>query len=147
MPGVLLLVGSVERTEAVVPRSDVAALPPRVLPGEAHAAVAQEKETWLVGGANTASTVAIARRFAASRVLRRAAVYEVERGRARAFVAALKSRGLYAFSEPNRLVHPLSFPADPLSVSQWAPSSLGLQSLIPPPPGLEETPLGLKESG
>ena len=130
------------RTRSVPP------LPPTLLPGDLAAAAApSDQRTWLVGAVDGKATRSLAKRFGAVRLLRRAAVFQVRRERARAFAGALKERELYSFSEPNRLTYRTAFPADPLSGSQWGPAALGLLSLTPPPPGLNESTIGIIEDG
>jgi Subtilase family len=135
---------------AATPRRTRPAPPvaPTLLPGEfAAAAVPNDQHTWLVGAVDGKATRSLAKRFGAVRLLRRTAVFEVRRDRARAFAAALKARKLYSFSEPNRLVRKSAFPADPLSGGQWGPAALGLPPLTPPAPGLRESTIGIIEDG
>ena len=87
--------------------------PPRVaLPGDAGAASAAiDRDTWIV--ATRPGGGAIARAHGGERIAARA--FLVPRGRARALAAALRTRGLLDYAEPNRVSERFQAPApDPL---------------------------------
>src|SRR4051794_9854327 len=75
---------------------------PHALPGPgAQAAAARD---WIVGARAGAPTRSIARAHGA-RALALPGAYKLPAGRARAFAAALRRRGLLAYSEPDRTLH------------------------------------------
>lgn len=78
---------------------------PNILPaGEATAADVQPP-TWLVGARPGAPAQSLASRFGA-KLLTPRGIYEIRRGRARAFARELQEAGVYRFAEPDRPVHP-----------------------------------------
>jgi hypothetical protein len=105
--------------------------PPRVeLPGDAGAASAGiDRWTWIV--ATRAGGGAVARAHGAERIAGRA--FLVRRGRAWALAAALRSRGLLDYAEPNRLREHAQAPApDPLSAFTWWRDSVVGAAVAPP---------------
>jgi hypothetical protein len=109
-----------------------AADPPRVqLPGDASAAAVQaDRATWIVGARDTAAAARVARAHGAERIA--GGAWLAERGRAGALAAALRTRGLLDYAEPNRLSERAQAP-DPLSAhpnSAWRASVVG--TAVPP---------------
>jgi len=94
--------------------------PPRTLPGDARAAsVPAARGTWIVGARPGAAATKVARRFGARHIgPARTGGYVLAPSRARAFAAALESRGLLVYAQPDTLAEPLqrAVPQDPLSV-------------------------------
>ena len=93
-----------------------AAGPPMTLPGDARAAgVAADGRTWIVGARRGGVAVArVARRFGA-RPVGSVGAHLVPRPAARAFAAALRTRGLLSFAEPNRLSRRRQTGGDPFT--------------------------------
>ena len=107
--------------------------PPQLLPGDALTArAASTRSSWLVGARPGSDAARVAHEFGARALLRGAGIYRVSAGRARAFAEALRSRGIYEFSEPDWQAVRQAFPFDPLSGSQWALGATGVASLDPP---------------
>jgi subtilisin family serine protease len=120
--------------------------PPRVsLPGDVTASAARtDPDTWIVGV--RAGGGALARAHGGERVAGRA--FLVPRERANALAAALRSRWLLDYAEPNRLASRAQAPApDPLSgFARWRDFVVG--DAVPPPVtgdspliGLVDTPI------
>src|SRR5215208_939550 len=98
------------------------AVPPLHLPGDATASAARvDRSTWIVGARPGAAGARVARAFGAAHIgPEGTGGYLVARSRARAFVAALRARGILAFAEPNALRRRSAMPADPLDVAnRW----------------------------
>ena len=97
-----------------------------VLPGDAAASsVRAAPATWIVGAAPGAESRALAPRFGARHIgPEGTGGYVVPRAQARAFAAALRSRGLLAWAEPDRLgkAHQ-GVPDDPLSGAARTPGA------------------------
>jgi hypothetical protein len=110
-----------------------AAAPPRVaLPGDATvASVGADPDTWIVGARGGTEAARVARAHGATRIAGRA--WLAPRERTRALAAALRSRGLLDYAEPNRLATTAQAPApDPLSPSaQWRDAVVG-DAVAPP---------------
>jgi hypothetical protein len=122
--------------------------PPRLLPGDARAAASPARaDTWLVGARPDGLSERIAKGFGARRLMSDTGIYRVERVRAVALVEALRTRGRYVFSEPDRLALRQAFPVDPLSGQQWGLGAIGATSLDPPPVGPESPLLAVVEEG
>jgi len=107
--------------------------PPMTLPGDAQAARAPaDPDTWIVAANDVRTAAPVARRFGARRV-GSAGAHVVARGRARAFAAALRRRGVLSFAEPNRLSFPRATGDDPFTASsRWRPMVVE-DGLVPPP--------------
>jgi hypothetical protein len=92
------------------------------LPGDAAAARVQaDGATWIVGARPGPAAAAVARRYGA-RVTGPAGTggYVVARSRARAFAAALRSRGVLVYAQPNVLRRDAAMPQDPFDVqNHW----------------------------
>jgi subtilisin family serine protease len=105
--------------------------PPGVsLPGDAGiASAAIDRSSWIV--ATRAGGSALARAHGGERIAGRA--FLVPRGRARALAAALRSRGLLDYAEPNRLAERAQAPAqdDPLTPFTWWRASV-VGDAVPP---------------
>jgi hypothetical protein len=109
-----------------------AADPPRVqLPGDVTAAaVTADPSTWIVGARDSAAAARIARAHGARRIA--GGAWEAPRGRTRRLAAALRTRGLLEYAEPNRISTVAQAP-DPLSAnpaSAWRASVVG--TAVPP---------------
>jgi hypothetical protein len=116
---------------------------PMRLPGDVTAsAVRADPDTWLVGAKPGKRSAAVARRFGAEHFgLDGTGSYEVARGRARAFAAALRKRDLLVYAEPNALRQFRDVPDDPLS---GPPNDWRAQVAAPaltPPPVVRDSPL------
>lgn len=112
--------------------------PPMMLPGDAAAAsVHAARSTWIVGARPSAAARALAPRFGARAIgPRGTGGYVLARGRARAFAAALRERGLLVYAQPDTLAELLQgVPDDPLSVppDNWR-AHVADPSLTPPIP-------------
>jgi hypothetical protein len=107
--------------------------PPMVLPGDAAAAgIAAARTTWIVGARPSATADAVAARHGARRI--GTGSYSVAKGRARELAAALRSRGLLLYAEPDRLAESLQTPApDPLDAQAAWRAAIVDPSLVPPP--------------
>jgi len=94
--------------------------PPMTLPGDARAAVApSDPRTWIVAAADDRRAATVARRYGA-RPVGSAGAHVVARGKARAFAAALRRRGLLSFAEPNILSRARQTGTDPFTAStKW----------------------------
>jgi hypothetical protein len=117
--------------------------PPMTLPGDAAAAtVRADGSTWIVGGRPGAAARALAARFRADPVgARGTGGYAVATGRARAFAAALRRRGLLVYAQPNTRSEFLSVPDDPLSVPPNAWRSVVADPALTPPVPTPTSPL------
>jgi hypothetical protein len=91
--------------------------PPMALPGDASAASVQaDPSTWIVGARPSPAARSVAARFGARLVgPKSTGGYVLERSQARSFAAALRSRGLLVYAQPNSYGESLAAPADPLS--------------------------------
>lgn len=115
--------------------------PPQLLPGDARAAqVAADRDTWIVGVRPGRAGAAIARRHDARRIAPGTDAYLIARPGARRFAAALRSRGLLVYSEPNRSSRVSAVGADPLS-PQAAWRDLVAPPALDPPLVTPESPL------
>jgi hypothetical protein len=117
--------------------------PPMTLPGDATAAsVRTDGSTWLVGARPGAAAHAIAARFGAETVgARGTGGYAVATGKARAFAAALRTRDLLVYAQPNTRGDFLSVPDDPLSVPPNAWRRVVADPALTPPPITAASPL------
>ena len=115
---------------------------PMAFPGDASAAaVAADRATWLVGARPGAGAQAAARGFAARRI-GRSGDYVVARGHARAFAAALRSRGLLLYAQPNALRRTAqAVPDDPRSGPPDAWRAAVADPALAPPPVTDASPL------
>jgi hypothetical protein len=117
---------------ATAPAALRTSAPPSVtLPGTASlASVRTDHSTWIVGARERPAAAQIARAHGASHIA--GGAWLVARGRATALAAALKSRGLLAYAEPNRVSVRAQAPApDPLSpLSNWRDRVVG--NAVPP---------------
>ena len=103
------------------------------LPGDVTAsAVRSDPDTWLIGAVPGRASAAVARRFGAEHG--GLGNYKVKRSRARAFAAALRTRGLLVYAQANVLIKPLQVIADPLSgpPNNWR-ERVAAPELVPPP--------------
>jgi subtilisin family serine protease len=123
---------------------------PRVdLPGDASTAGVQaDPDNWLVNARAGAESRALARRFGGRTIgFRDMGAFVIRRDRARAFAAALRSRGLLRSAGPNVIKHRMQAPpaADPLTPGQWwRPAVVSAGTPTPPPdPAMK---LGLVDS-
>jgi hypothetical protein len=118
--------------------------PPGVaLPGDVSAAsVRADPSTWIVGV--RAGGGALARDHGATRIAGRA--WLVPRGSTRALAAALRSRGLLDYAEPNRLGRRAQAPPpDPLSPqASWRDFVVG--AAVPPPVGPDSPLIGVVDT-
>jgi len=117
--------------------------PAVALPGDAGAAaVTADSSTWIVGV--RAGGGALAQAHGARRIAGRA--WLAPRGRARALAAALATRGLLDYAEPNRLGRRTQAPLpDPLSgQARWRDFVVGGQ--VPPPVGPDSPLLGVVDT-
>jgi hypothetical protein len=116
---------------------------PMSLPGDAAAAsVRADRSTWIVGARPGAPTRALAARFGADPVgVRGTGGYAVATGRARAFAAALRERGLLVYAQPNTRGEFLSVPDDPLSVPPDAWRRVVADPALTPPVPTPTSPL------
>lgn len=117
--------------------------PPMALPGDASAAsVRADRSSWIVAARPGPPARTTARRFGA-RALGPAGVgaYVLPSARARSFAAALRSRGLLAYAEPNRLSHSLDVPDDPLSGPPNAWRQAVVDPALDPPAVTADSPL------
>ena len=92
---------------ALMPAAAAASDLPLQLPGDAAAArVEADHATWIVGARPGAQSARVARSFGA-RLVGPAGTggYVLARGRARAFAAALRVRGILVYAQPNVLRH------------------------------------------
>lgn len=105
--------------------------PPLELPPRASAE-AGRSTPWIVGARRHPGVDALARRFGARRILRRAPVYRLDRGAA-GFAAALRRRGLLAFAERDRRASTSALPSDPLTPYQFGVRASVDPGLTPPP--------------
>ena len=122
--------------------------PPQLLPGDTQAASAWAKPgSWLVGARPDRVSARVADGFGARRLGHGTAIYQVASSRARALAAALRARGRYLFSEPDRLTVRGAFPVDPLSGSQWGLAAVGATLLDPPLVSATSPLLGIIEDG
>jgi hypothetical protein len=139
-----LLVAAVAALFAV-PTTAAAATPslPMILPGDATAAsVPAARSTWIVGARPGAAARRLAARFGARHVgLRGTGGYVLSRARARAFAAALRTRGLLVYAQPNSLARPLSVPNDPLSTTPYNWRALVADPALTPPAVTTASPL------
>ena len=95
---------------------------PHVLPsGQIHIARRQAR-TWLIGAKPGARTDGIAARHGAKRVSHRG-TFVVARDAARGLARALRTRGLYRFAEPDRLLARAQAPpgGDDVAATDWRP--------------------------
>ena len=95
---------------------------PHVLPsGQIHIARRQPR-TWLIGAKPGARTDGIAARHGAERVSDRG-TFVVARGAARRLARALRTKGLYRFAEPDRLLARAQAPpgGDDVAATDWRP--------------------------
>jgi hypothetical protein len=119
-------------------------VPDVVLPGDASAAaVSADRATWLVGARAGAAATRIAAAYGALGTgPARGGAYVVAAARARTFAAALRSRGLLAYAEPNVLRRTLQAPravgTDPLD-NGWRDRVA--DPTIAPPPVTPTSPL------
>jgi hypothetical protein len=118
--------------------------PPMTLPGDAAAAaVRAAPSTWIVGARPGAAARALAPRFGARAIgPESTGGYVAPRGRARAFAAALRVRGLLVFAEPDRYTAMLqAVPNDPLSAPPNAWRAAVADPALTPPPVTPTSPL------
>jgi hypothetical protein len=118
--------------------------PPMTLPGDAAAAsVRADRSTWLVGARPSVAARALAARFGADPVgPRGTGGYAVATGRARAFAAALRERGLLVYAQPNtRGAFLAGVPDDPLSVPPDAWRRVVADPALTPPAVTPASPL------
>jgi hypothetical protein len=118
--------------------------PPMTLPGDAAAAsVSADRSTWIVGARPSAAASALAARFGADPVgVRGTGGYAVATGRARAFAAALRRRGLLVYAQPNTRGRLLAgVPDDPLSVPPDAWRAVVADPALTPPVVTPSSPL------
>jgi hypothetical protein len=113
---------------------------PMQLPGDAAAAsVRSDPDTWIVGARPGAAAAGIAHRYGASHI--GLGGYEVPIRRARGMAAALRSRGLLVYAQPNVYVHPAQVADDPLSVPPNAWRKVVADPSLTPPPVTATSPL------
>jgi Subtilase family len=117
---------------AAVPAWQAADRAPHALPAPgAHAAAAAAARDWLIGARPSRAARRIARAHGARPLLLRGA-YALPAGRARAFAAALRRRGLLRWSEPDRtLVRQSAFEGNG-GEAMWARGSVVAPGLTPP---------------
>jgi hypothetical protein len=109
-----------------------------LLPGDARAAGPADHDTWIVAARPGRSVDELARRFRAKRI-GSAGAHVVARSRARAFAAALRTRGLLAFAEPNLLKRRYATGTDPATGwSGWRP--MVVKDGLEPPPVRSSSP-------
>lgn len=111
--------------------------------GQATAAsVRADSSTWIVGAVPGRRAAAVAARFGARRIgLRQTGGYVVSRTRARALAAALRSRRLLMYAQPNSFVHADAVADDPLSAPPNAWRAHVANPAIDPPPVTPSSPL------
>ena len=107
--------------------------PPLTLPGDAAAAgLAAARATWIVGARPGSAADAVAARHGGRRI--GVGAYVVARGRARELAAALRSRGLLFYAEPDRLAKAAQVPPpDPLDTRAAWRAAIIDPGLVPPP--------------
>jgi hypothetical protein len=118
--------------------------PPMTLPGDAAAAsVSADRGTWIVGARPGTAARALAARFGADPVgPAGTGGYAVGTGRARAFAAALRERGLLVYAQPNtRSAVFTSVPDDPLSKAPDAWRAVVADPALTPPVPTPASPL------
>jgi hypothetical protein len=118
--------------------------PPMILPGDAAAAsVHANRSRWLLGAHSSAAARGLAARFGAERVgPAGTGGYAVATGRARAFAAALRERGLLTYAQPDTLGELLAgVPDDPLSVPPDAWRDVVADPALTPPIPTAASPL------
>jgi hypothetical protein len=107
---------------------------PLGLPGDASIARVQaDGATWIVGARPSAASARVARAFGARRTgPAGTGGYVLARGRARAFAAALRERGLLVYAQPNVLRHEAAMPKDPFDVANPWRDRIVDPALTPP---------------
>ncbi len=119
---------------------------PRVqLPGDVTASSAQaDRSTWIVAARDTAAAARIARAHGATRIA--GGAWLAPRTRARALAAALRTKRLLDYAEPNRIGRRTQAP-DPLSAhpaSGWRAAVVG--TAVAPPVGPDSPLIGVVDT-
>ena len=129
--GIPTLVAGLAVLGAATPAAAVRAPEPTVRLPAKHAPRSAVQMGWIVGARATRAADQIAASHGA-RAMRLPGAYVVDAGRARAFAAALRRRGLLRFAEPNVARHAQS--AFDGQTERWARAAVVAPGLVPPSP-------------